>query len=215
MSLLYYSRIRFIQTLTPLLLSTPQPSHVISIFAGTLQGSHKPEVLPIGTPPPSTYSITSVRNHTTFTKTFLFEALAEQHAGKISFTHIFPGLVDGPVFDSDVNPWWFRKLWVVLRVLLAWYMTGEETCGDVMVFLATARYPAKGVVVEGKEVIGSVARSTLGQVGGGAYAVGPRGDDGGKASYEGLRHVDDVSTGTKVWRHTMETIEAAVKKGGA
>lgn len=41
MSLLYYSRMRFIQNLTRLLLAGPQIAHVISIFAGNIEDSIK------------------------------------------------------------------------------------------------------------------------------------------------------------------------------
>ena len=73
MSLLYYSRIRFILTLTPLLLRSQNPSgaHVISVFAGTVEDLISPSNPPIGPPAPETYGVTSVRTHVSFMKTFL------------------------------------------------------------------------------------------------------------------------------------------------
>lgn len=129
-------------------------------------------------------------------KTFFFEELAEKHAGKISFVHIYPGLVDGPVFYSDVNPLWFRIMWRILKPLLSWYMTSPEVCGQVMVYLATKRYPAKGAVKEGD----AVAHSSQQEVGGGAYAVGQRGDESKTVSWARARRED---TGKRVWEHTM------------
>ncbi|KAF1938007.1 hypothetical protein EJ02DRAFT_355506 [Clathrospora elynae] len=122
----------------------------------------KPGELPIGTPQPASYGITAVRNHSTFMKTFFFEELAEKHAGKISFTHIHPGLVDGPTFYSDVNPRWFVMLWRVVKPLVSWYMTSPEV----------------------------LAFSSQHELGGGAYAVGQRGDE----------------RKDKVWDHTTETL---------
>ncbi|KAF2827019.1 hypothetical protein CC86DRAFT_370099 [Ophiobolus disseminans] len=205
MSLLYYSRIRTIQRLTPLLLASPEPSHVISIYAGSVEGAHTPDALPIGTPSPERYGITAVRNHSVFMKTFMFEELAARHAGKIAFVHVYPGLVDGPTFYSDVNPLWFRVLWRVLKSLVSWYMTSPETCGTVMVFLATGRFPAKGNGVKGADV----AFSTQRERGGGAYAVGMRGDENKKVSYENVRTGD---TGSKVWEHTIEVLDGIDKK---
>jgi hypothetical protein len=139
-------------------------------------------------------------------KTFLFEFLAEEHAGKISFIHVFPGLVDGPTFYSAVNPLWFRALWCVVKVLLAgWYMTSPEVCGDVMVFLGTGRYPAKGLEEsEHGETMADVAFSTTRERGGGAYAVGQRGDEEKEVSYAKLRQSD---TRERVWKHTMGVLD--------
>ncbi|KAF2995347.1 hypothetical protein E8E13_002415 [Curvularia kusanoi] len=201
MSLLYYSRLRFIHNLTPLLLAPPSPSHVISIFAGNMEDSLKQDSDGIGTPASSDYGITSVRRNTTFMKTFYFESLAEKHAGKISFVHIYPGLVDGEGFYSDVQPKWFRAVWPVFKVLLSWYMTSGEVCGEVMVFLATARYPAKGSGETGKL---GVAHSSQRELGGGAYAVGQRGDESKKVSWARQRKED---TGKRVWEHTTGILE--------
>ncbi|KAH7071270.1 hypothetical protein BKA63DRAFT_70011 [Paraphoma chrysanthemicola] len=211
LSLLYYSRIHFILTLLPLLLSTPKPSHVISVFAGGFEDRISSTTLPIGTPLPENYNPTSVRTHVAFMKTFLFESLAEKYAGKISFVHIYPGLVDGPTFYSDVNPLWFRILWRVMKPLIGWYMNSPEDCGSVMVSLATGRYPAKGVAMPGDEsgVIGGVAYSTQRELGGGAYGVGQRGDEMKDVSYEKLRKED---TTQKVWEHTMGVLEGINRK---
>ncbi|KAF2642011.1 hypothetical protein P280DRAFT_424699 [Massarina eburnea CBS 473.64] len=86
----------------------------------------KPNELPIGVPPPASYGVTTVRTYAVFMKTFFFEELAQKHAGRIAFTHIHPGLVDGPIFYSDVNPMWLRILWRVLKPLLSWYITSDE-----------------------------------------------------------------------------------------
>ena len=205
MSLLYYSRMRFIQNLTPLLTASPNTAHVISIFAGTMEDKIEADTLPVGTPRPEIYGMTEVRNYTSFMKTFFFEELAEKHAGKISFVHIYPGLVDGPTFYSDATPLWARIIWRVMKPLMSWYMTSPRVCGQVMLFLATQRYPAKGTVKSGdeKRVIGGVAYSTQRELGGGAYAVGQRGDEKKEVSYAKIRKSD---TAKLVWDHTKGVI---------
>jgi hypothetical protein len=209
MSCLYYSRIRFIENFTPLLLAAPTSAHVISIFAGTMEETIKPGGdLPIGVPPPAIYGVSTVRGHTAFMKTFAFEELAEKHAGKISFNHIYPGLVDGPTFYRDVNPLWIRIIWQIMKPLAMLYMTAPAMCGEVMVFLATQRYPAKGIVASGSEV----AASSQQEIGGGAYSVGQRGDEKKAVSYVKTRK-DDI--GKKVWEHTMEMLKEAERKGSA
>lgn len=211
MSLLFYSRMRFIQNLTPLLTASPNIAHVISIFAGGFEDAIKPGELPIGTPSKRDYGVSSVRKHVAFMKTFVFEHLAEQHAGKISFIHIYPGLVDGPVFYSDVNPTWFKILWRILKPLASFYMTSPEVCGEVMLSLATPRYLAKGEA-KSVDVAGEVAYSTQRELGGGAYGVGMRGDERKDVSYAEVRKND---TTRKVWEHLIEVFEGIEKKNVA
>lgn len=209
MSLLYYSRMRFIQDLTPLLLAAPTTAHVISIFAGNMEDSIKSGPPPIGTPPKGSYGITSVRRNTTFMKTFFFEQLAEKHAGKISFVHIYPGLVDGPTFYSDQVPSWARILWRILKPLVSWHMTSPEVCGQVMVFLATKRYPTQGGATDGSGKQGvSVAYSSQHELGGGAYSVGQRGDESKGVSWAKVRKGD---TGSRIWEHTTRTLTDCTK----
>ena len=206
MSLLYYSRMRFIQNLTPLLLASSETAHVVSIFAGNMEDGIKPGEDPTGTPPAETYGITSVRRNTCFMKTFYFEELAEKHTGKISFVHIYPGLVDGEGFYSDVQPKWFRVVWPVFKILLSWYMTSPGDCGEVMVFLSTKRYSAKGRETETTQT----AYSSHRQLGGGAYAVGQRGDESKGVSWAKVRRED---TGERVWEHTKQTLDNVTAKG--
>ena len=202
---------RFILSLTPLLLASvcPTGAHVISIFAGGMEDKIAPGTLPIGIPKPKDYGINSVRTYATFMKTFFFQELAQKHAGKISFTHIYPGLVEGPVFYSDVNPLWFRVVWRVVKPLASWYITSPEVCGTIMLFLATRRYPAKGTAKEGEEVAGDIAFSSQREKGGGAYAVGMRGDENKDVSYAKIRKSD---TAQRVWEHTMEVLGEIDKK---
>lgn len=214
LSLLYYSRIRFIQTLTPLLNASINGSaRVISIFAGNMEDAIKSGGdLPIGPIPKEEYGVTAVRRQATFMKTFAFEHLASVHAGKISFTHIYPGLVDGPNFyNADINPLWFRIVWRLIQPLISWYVTGPEDCGDVMVYLATRRYPAKGEEVEEEGVVGGVTFSSLREKGGGCYAVGQRADESKDVSWKSVRKGD---TGERVWGHLMEVFEKVEKKDG-
>jgi hypothetical protein len=205
MSLLYYSRMRFIYSLSSLLTASPNTTRVISIFAGTIEDNINPGEVPIGTPKPDIYGMTEVRNHTSFMKTFFFEELANEFAGQISFIHIYPGLVDGPVFYSDTNPLWARIVWRMMKPFISWYMTSPGVCGQVMLFLATQRYPAKNTVKLGDEskIIGGVAYSTQRELGGGAYAVGQRGDEKKEMSYAETRKSD---TTKNVLDHTRSVV---------
>jgi hypothetical protein len=212
LSTLYYSRIRFIAQLTPLLTASPRQGHVISVYAGSFEEVSAKEEPPIGCPPPSQYGIGTVRRNTVFMKNFVFEELANKHAGNISFTHIYPGLVDGPAFYDPGAPTWFKWVWKIMYPI-AWllYMTSSEVCGQVMLYLATDRYPAKGIVdQEGKSNGVEAVRGTNGELGGGSYAVGQRGDAQKKGkSFEKIR---GEGLSKKIWDHTMSTLEDIAKK---
>jgi hypothetical protein len=191
--------------LLPLLTASPVPGHVISVYAGGFEDGTSPGELPIGCPDDSIYGITSVRKHSTFMKTFLFEELADRYAGRLSLSHIYPGLVDGPVFYSLEMPTWFRVVWRLMKPLVSWYMTSPDVCGQVMVYLGTSNFPAK---TQSRPNGGEVTRSTNGEPGGGAYGVGQRGDSPKGIRYERVRKED---TSKLVWDHTMETLQRAAK----
>ena len=208
LSTVYYSRIRFVMQLLPLLTASPLPGHVVTIYAGGFEDGTKAGEMPIGLPPPATYGITGVRKHTTFMTTFFFEELARKHAGRLSLTHIYPGLVDGPTFYSPDNPTWFKIIWRIMKPLASFYMTSPDDCGDVMLYLLSARYPAKGMIEKGgKNLAGGVevAKSTTAEVGGGSYSVGHRGEVPAKGKmYEKVR-TDGLAQ--KVWDHTTEILD--------
>jgi hypothetical protein len=198
--------------LAPLLTASPLPGHVISIYAGTFEDGTSAGESPIGCPPPATYGVAGVRKHTCFMKCFMFEKLAQQHAGNLSLSHIYPGLVDGPGFYSSEMPMWFRVLWRILKPLASLFMTSPNDCGQIMLYLATPRYPAKGNV-EGANAKTSggvgVAKSTLDEVGGGSYSVGQRADEGKGISYAKVRKEE---TSKLVWDHTMEILTRIEKE---
>ena len=199
--------------LMPLLTASPLPGHAVSIYAGGFDNETKPGELPIGCPPPATYGVAGVRKHASFMKNFLFEELAEKNAGHLSLSHIYPGLVDGPGFYNYDMPTWFRILWRLLKPLALFYMTSADDCGQVMLYLATSRYPAKGTIEEGgKNPAGGVevAESTNAELGGGSYSLGQRGDVRAKGkSYEKVRQ---EGLSKKIWDHTMETLEHIEKE---
>ncbi|KAF9881657.1 short-chain dehydrogenase [Colletotrichum karsti] len=209
----YYSRIRFILQLLPLLTASPLPGHVISVYAGGFEDGTKPGEKPIGLPPPEVYGVTGVRKYSCFMKTFVFEELAERHAGKLVLTHVYPGLVDGPGFYSSEMPVWFRIVWRLLKPVASLFMTSPEVCGQEMLFLGTSRFPARGAVKgDFKFADGSgVPLSTKGEIGGGSYATGPKGNIQNKGRiYDKVR---EEGLSQEVWEHTMKTLDEAKERG--
>lgn len=197
---------RFILQLLPLLTSSPLPGHVVSVYAGGFEDGTSPGEFPIGCPPDDIYGITTVRKHSTFMKTFFFEELADKYPGQLSLTHVYPGLVDGPVFYNPELPAWSRYVWRLLKPVLYFALTPPEVCGQVMVYLGTSRFPAKGQ----KPAAGQENLSTDGEPGGGSYAVGRKGDPVKGVRYEKVRLPE---TGKRVWDHTIDTLERAKQHG--
>jgi hypothetical protein len=186
---------------------------VVSVYAGTFEEVSATEEPPIGCPTAETYGINTVRKHVVFMKNFIFEEFANKYAGKISFIHIYPGLVDGPGFYSPDNPLWFKVVWRLFYPFL-WltYMTPPQTCGQVMTYLATASFPAK-LSTEQDGV--NMVVATNGSKGGGSYAVGQRADAGNEQGIKTFASLREKNFGKEIWKHTMEVFERIDKSRGS
>lgn len=206
---------RFILQLLPLLTASPVSRHAISVYAGGFEDGTKPGEKPIGLPPPETYGVSGVRKHSGFMKTFFFEELAERHPGRLSLTHVHPGLVDGPGFYSSDMPAWFRIVWRLMKPLSSLFMTSSDDCGQEMVFLGTSSFPARGAVEDGSRFADGlgVPLNTKGELGGGAYAAGQKGDIQNKGRmYDEVR---EEGLGREIWDHTMKTLDEAKQRGAS
>ncbi|RVX73082.1 hypothetical protein B0A52_02208 [Exophiala mesophila] len=180
-SLLYYSRIKMIVNLLPLLTRTARDkddaAHVISVFAAGKEGELYLD--DISLQDPQHWGVGGTRSHVTYMTTFMFEHLASQHPGKLSFVHVFPGLILIDGFHK--MPLWFRFIFQALTPILRLFVTSLEECGERVLFLASqARFPPKGTLCNDTIVTDGVAESShklpvaLGTnltLGSGAYSV--------------------------------------------
>ncbi|KAH7364730.1 hypothetical protein BKA65DRAFT_591024 [Rhexocercosporidium sp. MPI-PUGE-AT-0058] len=111
-SLHYYSRMLFTTLLLPLLLSStiPTGAHITSIYAAGMekQGSFFPSDLSLNQH--DHYTFANVRSHVVYMKTLFFEKLTQKYPGKVTATHVYPGLVVTEGFYREGYPWWFRVL---------------------------------------------------------------------------------------------------------
>ena len=195
-SLLYYSRLRTLTNLLPLLLASPLPTgaHVISIYAAGSETQLFTSDLSLRNP--KLYNLSNTRSHVCYMKTLSFEKLVEDNPGKLSCVHIFPGLVMTESFHDQNLPLWFRAVWFVLSPIAGWFSTPGDEIGERVLFLATGRYPARGAKGEGE-----IAKGTDGTRGGGAYAVKADGETvDNEKKYERVR---GGGMKEKVWEHTM------------
>ena len=209
MSLLYYSRMRFILQLLPLLLAStiPTGAHVISVFGPGTDKKIFPDDLSLRGP--KHYTLETNRSHAAYMKTFFFEQLACKYPEKMSLCHYFPSLVWTPAFFVPELPSWFKWLFWVLGPLVRLFTVPEKECGERVIFLASARYPArseKGTAEVGKSQEGvEVAVASDGVVGGGAYR--PNWDGESLPLTKKYPELRAEGMSQKVWDHTMKAFE--------
>ncbi|PYH92071.1 hypothetical protein BO71DRAFT_400854 [Aspergillus ellipticus CBS 707.79] len=207
MSLMYYSRMRVITQLLPLLLNSTLPAKVVSVYAAGFEGKLYPDDLSLRDL--SHYSYSQARSHMLYMHTWFMETLAEQHRGKLGLVHIFPGLVLGPAFENPELPLWFRRVWrwffaPILGPLLS---VPPTECGDRMLSLASPRYPPRGT--DSSENPDKVAKGTDGKPGSGAYSLTRKGEASSNKAYEKINQ-DEMRK--KIWDHTMKAFET-IKAG--
>ena len=207
MSLLYYSRIRFITKLMPLLAASQRPSHVISICLAGKEAGGKLFTEDLSLRSPGHYSFVNVRTHVVHMKTMAFETFAQQNPGQISLVHVFPGLVITPAFNSSSLPLWFRMIWLLLAPIARMYSVKPQEIGERILGFASNRFPARAArqAEEQNEDPSDVAKSTDGVVGGGAYSTKYDGHvNSVQETYQKLR---PGNFRMKAWDHTMKAFE--------
>ncbi|KAH0040124.1 hypothetical protein KCU78_g1188, partial [Aureobasidium melanogenum] len=211
MSLLYYSRMRFIKNLLPSLLCSALPTgaRIISIYAGGMEtmGTLHPTDLSLNQP--KHYSFANCRTHSVAMKTMYFEDLAIKHAGKLSCSHMYPGLVVHKGFDDPNYPWWFKITWRIVKPfarLFPMYLSPEEI-GQRVLFLASGqRYAPKGSE-GGAEVVDATNKVK----GGGAYSVTYTNEVNDVTKFYQKLRVDKFKEA--VLQHTEDVFKAIEKDG--
>ena len=206
---MYYSRLRFVDRLLPLLDAaavTPSsaPATVVSIYAGGMEDVKKNLYLDdLALRDPNHYSYMPMRNHILHMKTMVFETLAERHPG-VAFIHLYPGVVVTPGFDKNPMPLWFRATWKIVAPLAKIVFLKSDEVGErMMSFITSERFV--GSVWAGQEKVngGSVAsaKATTGRVGGGAYAAKYTGEEYGTTDHYNELRAKGFQN--KAWEHLM------------
>jgi len=207
LSLLYYSRMRFITQLLPLLVASRLPARVVSVFGPGRDTKLIADDLPLCKP--QNFNFTNLGSHAAYMTTFFFEKMAVSHPGKLSLSHYFPMLVITPAFKGGGVPSWFKAVFAIVGPLAKLLSVKPKECGDRVLFHTSPRFPARSSDAEVKPPAKlddlKVAVSSDGVLGGGAYRVNWDGEEVplGKG-YKNLRK-DELST--KVWDHTMKVFQ--------
>ncbi|KFX99151.1 hypothetical protein V490_01927 [Pseudogymnoascus sp. VKM F-3557] len=212
MALRYYSRIRLLTLLLPLLQRAPAP-RAVSVFAPNHERGVYPDDLSLR----HHHSVLNHLSHAVFMTNFSFIHIAAENPS-LSCIHIHPGLVKTPEFEhSRFSPfvkWLFN--WVILPLTAPFLLDLKES-GERNLFIATsARFRARsGGDGEGGTMVpvvqGEVAKGLDGQVGGGVYAVDWNGEVC-KGNDKFYRKWGPKGLGDKVWEHTMKVFET-VERG--
>ncbi|KAF2155746.1 hypothetical protein K461DRAFT_310371 [Myriangium duriaei CBS 260.36] len=207
MSLIYYSRMRCVVNLLPLLTASTTPAHVVTIFGPGLEADFHGDDLSLREA--KNQGIVNMRSHVVHMTTLFGEALVKQHPGKLSFCHSYPGFVFTTLWEGRQLPWWFRAIfrWLApLWKLLAF--TGEEN-GERMLYMSTPHFPASNS--SGKnDLSAELPMGSDGTRGSGAYAVLQKGETMPAAKMDKkYAHLRANGMVRKVFDHTMSAFEEA------
>ncbi|KAJ9603606.1 hypothetical protein H2200_011792 [Cladophialophora chaetospira] len=215
MSLMYYSRMRIITKLLPLLLKSQLPATVVSVYAAGAEDKLYQDDLSLRNLKIYTYNY--ARSHMCYMHTLFFEALSQQYPGKLSLIHIFPGLVPGPGFHNPELPLWFRILfhYIMLPLFGRWITMKPEESGQRMLNLATGQHPPGQASVSPAKTSTSTSDAlvtgTDGKPGSGVYSLTWSGESNYPVKkYETL---DKEELRKKVWEHTTKAF-SVIEKGG-
>ena len=158
---------------------------------------------------PKHFSFCSGSAHMALLNTFFFNELSIRDEGAgMRFIHLYPGYVETNAMETANVPGWFRLLWWwVLGPTMAWWLGSKvpsAECGNRLLALASARYPAKGRNgVEGKErVEDKLVVWTDGVKGIGSYRIGRKGET--LALTKAYKKFEAEGASGKVWEHVME-----------
>lgn len=153
---------------------------------------------------PGHFDYNTARSHMVYMKALFMDELTSRHPGKISFSHVFPGLVLTPGFKNPDAPLWFRLLFPIVGRPLVW-MIGlpAQEAGARMLYLATPKFPARGATTaSGGD---DVAVGFDGKPGSGVYSVWHKSNI--KDVREAYEKVQKDDLREKVWNHTNKAFD--------
>ncbi|GJP88564.1 short-chain dehydrogenases/reductase [Aspergillus niger] len=205
-ALRYYSRMRFVQRLMPLLSASSGPARVVSILAGGQEGTMEEDNFDLR----KSWSFTKGNTYAATLNSLAIEHLATAHP-TVSFLHVFPGIVRTPLMNASFGNYGGAILSFLSRPIS---MSPEES-GERNLFLSTsAAYPPatpKDPSQLGVPLVKGVdtASASTGKVGGGSYILKY---DGSNATREKLMaDYRARSFPGKVWDHTLETFKRVLR----
>ncbi len=194
----YYSRLRAVQGLLPLLNAAASP-RVVSILAGGMEAKMNETDLDLRKP--GNYSIAGAAVHSATMLTLAYEHHARENP-RISFVHAYPGLVATPILSRG-STGLLRLLmtWIVIPLATLFATSVEDAGARALFYLTSDRYSVGNGTVPLPEGIEKSPRTQ-----GGIFLSNAKSESVGNekllADFR-ARGVDE-----QVWRHTMEIFDA-------
>lgn len=213
MAVNYYSRVRCIFRMMPLLKAASEAgelSRVITVLAAGSEGDVRLDDLGLQ----HNFTLHACLAHCVVMTDFMIGELAKRYPGT-AFSHSYPGTVKTGIANQLSGPVRLAVK-VMYAVMTPWIINVQES-GERHFFQMTSKcYPSAngGVGIEIPEGM-SVFADLNGKVGGGAYLLDWDGKTAGDEAL--LSKYRAIDMGTKVWEHTMEVFASADKmneKGG-
>ncbi|KFZ19096.1 hypothetical protein V502_03822 [Pseudogymnoascus sp. VKM F-4520 (FW-2644)] len=211
----YYSRMRFISNLLPLLqTAATQPPHfsrTLSILSAGSEGKLDFEDLELK----NTFSRPKCATHTTTMNSLMTEEFSKRQP-VTTFSHSYPSIVNSGL--ARELPGWARAAAKGLTSLMSVLTVSLEETGARQLFIATSGVypPAKPLkddtLASGVPAPKGLHSPMLGAntvAGSGAYLVNWNGDATGKQKL--LKEYREKNVGATVWEHTMGIFERVAK----
>lgn len=193
----YYSRMRFITNLLPLVQHASYLRRVVTVGGGGQEGPLDHDDFPgLRVPLPE------LRGHLITLITLGLEAIAKTAPG-VSFVHDYPGTVKTPFLNYLPEEILKTKVFVPL-----------DESGERHLYLATsARFPAMKGQSDGvpREKGVDVALGTIGERGSGVYSVGSDCDCASPEVRKLLAELRTKGMVEEVWRHTEGEFERIIE----
>lgn len=204
-ALIYYSRMRFITQLLPLLHAGPASSlrRIVCVAGGGEEGPlDSTDFQGLQVP------LLSLRGHLITLITLGLEAVARA-APDVSFIHDYPGTVKTPLMYQFKG-----VIGIVLRTVILvfgrWLCVPLEESGERHLYLATSgRFPPRegenAAVKLGEGDV--IAVGTKGKAGGGVYSVGWNCESASSRVMELLSELRKKEIVDDIWKHTDEEFQ--------
>ncbi|KAL4940627.1 hypothetical protein BDV06DRAFT_230221 [Aspergillus oleicola] len=194
----YYSRMRFIHNLLPLLKVSESP-RVISILLAGFEIELEDGKLEIPAPRSSVHDV----KHAATMTSLAIEHLAVEHPS-VSFLHVWPGVVKTKLLDKG---WGWLGAGILWLLLWPFSITREQS-GEYNTYLSTSSAYPPLELKESQDTSGKAESYVKSELGGGSYILDYKGDNSANsklmAGYraKGYAH--------KTWTHTLDIFQAAL-----
>ncbi|KAH8821854.1 hypothetical protein F5884DRAFT_769227 [Xylogone sp. PMI_703] len=198
----YYSRLRAVQGLLPLLNAAANP-RVLSILAGGMEGKLNEEDLDLRKP--GNYSIVGAAVHSATMLTLGYEHLAKENP-HISFVHAHPGFVATPLLTRGSTGILRLLMSLIVQPLMYLFAASADEAGARALFCLTSdRYSVDGSLVPLAEGVEKSPRS-----GGGIFLSNEKSESVDNEKV--LADLRERGINELAWKHTMEIFDACAAK---